>query len=175
MQEQVELFGMLLIKGVIAPAFAAFATWATVQLGTWIKSKVHNDAVAGALDRLNQLAFHVVQEVQQTVVSALPNKADKAALVAARDQAITTLRSHLGSKGVAELMTVLGLKDDNALTKLLVSHVESAVMSMKQANGPVTTVTTTQSDLMTGNPAQTVTVTQPGTPPVTATITQGTP
>lgn len=131
MQAQIETFGMMLIKGVIAPALLTFLTWAAAKLGAWIHSKIRNEAAAGVLDRLGQLAINVVQEVQQTVVSALPDKADKAALLAARDQALATLRSHLGEKGIRELMTVLGLKDDNAVVKLLLSYIESSVFMLK--------------------------------------------
>lgn len=131
MQDQIETFGMMLVKGVIAPAFALLVTWVAAHLGAWIRSKARNDAVTGVLDRLAQLAINVVQEVQQTVVSALPDKADKAALLAARDQAVATLKSHLGDKGIRELMTVLGLKSDEEIVKLLLSYVESSVLTLK--------------------------------------------
>lgn len=133
MQEQIETFGMMLIKGVLAPAFVAFLTWSAAHLGDWIRSKVRNDAVAGVLDRLAQLAFNVVQETQQTVVSSLPDKANKAALRTARDQALATLQSHLGEKGLRELMIILGLKDDDAVVKLLISYIESSVLTLKMS------------------------------------------
>lgn len=174
MQDQIETFGMMLIKGVLAPALVAFLTWAAAQVGAWIRSKVRNDAVSGVLDRLAQLAFNVVQEIQQTVVSSLPDKANKAALLAARDQAIATLKSHLGEKGLRELMTVLGLKDEDAVVRLLLSYIESAVLSLKMQNGPVTaTVTKTEPSY---GVEKTTSVIQPGNvPAVTATLvnTQG--
>lgn len=132
MQEQIETFGMMLVKGILAPAFVAFLTWAAAHLGAWIQSKIRNETAASVLDRLTQLTFNVVQEIQQTVVSSLPDKANKAALLAARDQALVTLKSHLGEKGLHELMTVLGLKDDDAIVKLLLSYIESSVLSLKR-------------------------------------------
>jgi hypothetical protein len=169
MQDQIEMFGMMLIKGVIAPALAVFATWAAAQLGAWIKSKTRNDTVAGVLDRLTQLAFNVVQEVQQTVVSSLPDRANKAALLAARDQALSTLRSHLGEKGLRELMIVLGLKDDDAVIKLLLSYIESSVLTLKTANGPMTT-TVLKADGSSMLTEKTITVSQTGTPTI---VSQG--
>lgn len=173
MQEQIETFGMMLIKGVIAPAFLALLTWAAAKLGAWIHSKVRNEAAAGVLDRLNQLTFHVVQEIEQTVVSTLSNKADTSALRAARDQALVTLKSHLGDKGLRELMAVLGLKDDDAVVKLLLSYIESAVMTMKVSNPPVTTTVEHIDDL--GHTTKTVTIIQPNISPAAASIvnTQG--
>lgn len=165
MQDQIEMFGMMLIKGVLAPAFVAFLTWGAAHLGAWIRSKVRNDATAGVLDRLAQLAFNVVQEIQQTVVSSLPDKADKVALLAARDQALATLKSHLGEKGLRELMIVLGLKDDNAVVKLLLSYIESSVLTLKITSGPVTTT------MIKTEPSygveKTTSVIQPGATPAT--------
>jgi hypothetical protein len=176
MQDQIETFGMLLIKGVIAPALTALIAWATVRLGEWIKAKTSNEKVSGILDRLRELTFHVVQEVEQTVVSALPDKADKSALLAARDQALATLKSHLGEKGLRELMVVFGLKDDNDVVKVLISYIESAVMTMKSANGPMTTTVVKSTGLGPIDEKTTTTVVQPGTPPVVVipAITQGT-
>lgn len=167
MQEQIETFGMMLIKGVIAPAFLAFLTWAAARLGAWIHSKVRNETTAGVLYRLGQLAINVVQEVEQTVVSALPDKADKAALLAARDQALATLKSHLGEKGLRELTSVLGLKDDSAVAKLLLSYIESSVLTLRMQNGPVTT-TMTKTEPSYGV-EKTTSVIQPGKPAPVAT------
>lgn len=175
MQDQIEMFGMMLIKGVLAPAILAFLAWASAHLGAWIRSKVRNETVSGVLDRLSQLAINVVQEIEQTVVSSLPDTANKAALLAARDQALATLRSHLGEKGLRELMTVLGLKDDDAVVKLLLSYIESSVLMLKMQNGPVTTT------VVKTEPAygveKTTSVIQPGSAPVvpaTLVNTQGT-
>lgn len=163
MQEQIETFGMMLIKGVIAPTFLLLLTWAAAKLSALIRSKVRNEAAAGILDRLSLLAITVVQEVEQTVVSTLPDRANKAALLAARDQALATLKSHLGEKGLRELMTVLGLKDDNAVVKLLLSYIESSVLTLKMQNGPVTT-TVLKADGTSVLTEKTVTVSQTGTP-----------
>ncbi len=172
MQDQIATFGMMLIKGVLAPAFLAFLTWAAAKLGAWIHSKVRNETTAGVLDRLGQLAINVVQEVEQTIVSTLPDKANKAALLAARDQALATLKSHLGEKGLRELMTVLGLKDDDAVVKLLLSYIESSVLSLKIQNGQTTTTVLKQDMFPVGPIEKTVTTTKPTA--TTSANTQGT-
>ncbi len=162
MQDQIETFGMMLIKGVLAPALVAFLTWGAAHVGAWIRARVRNDAVSGVLDRLAQLAFNVVQEVQQTVVSSLPDKANKDALLAARDQALATLKSHLGEKGLRELMTVLGLKDEGAVVKLLLSYIESSVLTLKTSTPTQFTTAVLRPDtLLPGTTAvETVTTTQ---------------
>lgn len=171
MQDQIETFGMLLIKGVIAPALTALTAWIAVQLSAWIKTKVRNEKVSGVLERLTQLAFHVVQEVEQTVVSALPDKADEAALLAARNQALATLKSHLGEKGLHELMVVFGLKDDDAVVKMLLSFIESAVMTMRLTNGPTTTTVYKELNPPMGDIEKTTTVSMPITTSAAAVVT----
>lgn len=155
MQDQIETIGMLVIKGVVLPLVGLFVTWASMMLPAWIKAKVKNESVAGVLERLSTLAFTVVTEVQQTVVSVLGDKATVEQLKAARDQAITTLKAHLGPKGIKELMDVLGIKTDEALDKLIVTYIESAVHNLKLTPKPgVLIESTTTSD----PPASTTTV-----------------
>lgn len=148
MQDQIETFGMLFFKGIVLPLFGLFMTWASMQLPKLIAARVKNESVAGVLDRLTALVFTVVTEVQQTVVSGLGDKADEAALMKARDQAIATVKAHLGDKGIKELMAVLGLKNDDAVTKLIITFIESAVHNLKAPKAPeavaVATATTTE-------------------------------
>ncbi|HEX7018742.1 MAG TPA: hypothetical protein VF159_01935 [Gemmatimonadaceae bacterium] len=130
-------FGMLLLKGIVLPGLGLVVLYASAWLPRWIATKVTNQRAAGILERLAQLAFTVVQEVQQTVVSSL----DKAApdrtkqLEAARDQAIATLKSHLGAKGLSEIQDALKLADDTAVEQLIKSFIESAVLMLKQQEG----------------------------------------
>lgn len=133
---------MLLIKGVLLPLIGIFLAWASVKLPAWIGTHVKNASVAGVLERLSTLVMTVVTEVEQTVVSNLGDKADAAALLAARDQAIATVKSHLGDKGLQEIETVLGLKDQDAVIKLIISYIESAVYTLKLEPLPTPAVPT---------------------------------
>lgn len=133
--QEMESVGMLLLKGVIIPAFGILLTWAMATVPKWIAAKVKNERFAGILDRLAQLAFTVVAEVQQTVITTLRKEHERVpaeALAAARDQAITTMKSHLGPKGLLEIKAALGLTDDTAVEKLITSFIESAVLQLKQ-------------------------------------------
>jgi hypothetical protein len=162
MQDQIETIGMLIVKGVVLPLVGLFVAWASMMLPAWIKAKVKNESVAGVLERLSQLAFSVVTEIQQTIVSGLGDKATSEELLKARDLAIANLKSHLGTKGLKELMTVLGLADDAAVTKLLITFIESAVHNLPKtlmAGALLETKTTTTPE----------TATEPVTTPVTTT------
>jgi hypothetical protein len=144
MQDQIETIGMLLIKGVVLPIVGLFVAWASAKLPALIHARVKNESAAGVLDRLSTLAFAVVTEVQQTIVSGLGDKADGATLKAARDQAIATVKAHLGDKGIKEATKVLGLKDDDAITKLIVTFIESAVHNLKTSKPLEGTIITTE-------------------------------
>lgn len=159
MQDQIETIGMLLIKGVVLPIVGLFVAWASAKLPALISTRVKNESVAGVLERLTQLAFTVVTEVQQTVVSGLGNKANTESLKAARDQAITTLKGHLGPKGVKELMTVLGMKTSEAFEKLLVTYIESAVHNLKVSKSATMIETTSSTTPETASEPATTTVT----------------
>lgn len=130
MQDQIETIGMLIVKGVVLPLVGLFVTWASMKLPALVHAKVKNQSIAGVLERLSTLAFNVVTEVEQTVVSKLGDKADAAALTAARDQAVATLKSHLGDKGLKEIETVLGLDGQSAVDKLIITFIESAVHNL---------------------------------------------
>jgi hypothetical protein len=136
MQDQIETIGMLIVKGVVLPLVGLFVAWASARLPALIAAHVKNTSVAGVLERLSSLAFSVVTEVEQTVIANLGDKADKAALLAARDQALATLKSHLGEKGLQEIEDVLGLKDQDAVIKLLITFIESAVHNMGPSPTP---------------------------------------
>lgn len=162
MQDQIETIGMLIVKGVVLPLVGLFIAWASMMLPAWIKAKVKNESVAGVLERLTHLAFSVVTEIQQTIVSGLGDKATAEELKKARDQAIATLRSHLGEKGLKEIMTVLGLADSSALDKLLITFIESAVHNLPKtlmAGALMETKTTTTPETATEPASTTVTTT----------------
>ncbi len=133
--QDIDTIGLLFLKGVVIPALGVVALWAAARVPGWIATHVSNKRIAGVIDRLAQLAFTVVQEVQQTVVSKLKASGDAAApeqLAAARDQAIATLKSHLGAKGLLEIKQAMQLTDDTAVEKLITSFIESAVLMLKQ-------------------------------------------
>lgn len=177
MQDQIETIGMLIIKGIVLPLIGLALTWASAHLPAWIASKVKNQRAAGVLDRLGTLAFTVVAEVEQTVISGLKGRATLADLMGARDQAIATLKSHLGDTGLKEIQTVLGLNDANAVDKLIISFIEAAVHTLEKpmvagtlveaiVPAPVGSVTTTVESKGPGDDRTTVTTVEPTTPAV---------
>lgn len=133
--QDIDTIGLLFLKGVVIPALGVIALWAAARVPGWIAAHVSNKRIAGVINRVSQLAFIVVQEVQQTVISKLKDSAEAPApeqLAAARDQAIATLKSHLGAKGLLEIKQAMQLTDDTAVEKLITSFIESAVLMLKQ-------------------------------------------
>lgn len=138
MQVTIETVGMLFIKGVVVPVIGIFLAWASAHLPAWLKGRTTNERAAGILERLGQLAMAVVQETEQTIVSKLGDKADETALLAARDAALMSLKSHLGDKGLKELEVVFGLEDQDAVIKMLITFIEQAVHSLKSSTNTAT-------------------------------------
>lgn len=135
--QDIDTIGLLFLKGVIIPALGVIALYLAARAPGWIAAKVSNQRIAGILDRLAALAFTVVNEVQQTVITKLKESDDadeptRDQLAAARDTAIATLKSHLGPKGLLEIKQAMQLTDDTAVEKLLTSFIESAVLMLKK-------------------------------------------
>jgi hypothetical protein len=119
------------LQDVVLPVVTAALGWASLKVPAWITAHVKNTKIAGILTRLEQLAFVVAQECEQTIVSKLGPNPTVEQLKAARDAALATLKSHLGAQGLQEIETVLGLQDDSAVVNLLISFIESSVHSLK--------------------------------------------
>lgn len=170
MQDQIETFGILIVKGVVLPLVGLFVAWASMKLPAWINTKVKNESVAGVLARLTNLAFTVVQEVQQTVVSRLGDKATMEELKGARDLALATLKAHLGVKGLKELELVLGLDGSSAVEKLLITFIESAVHNL-----PKMLIAGTLVETKTEAKTTPETATEPASTTVTTTTATATP
>ena len=136
---EVETYGLLLMKGVVIPALGVITLYLAARVPGWIAAHINNQRIAGVMNRLAQLAFVVVQEIQQTVVSTLKARGGAVPgdqMRAARDAAMATLKSHLGPKGLLEIKQAMQLADDTALEKLLASFIESAVLMLKQQERP---------------------------------------
>ncbi len=128
----------LKVLEVLSPALLAVLSWLSVKAAQLITAKVKNEYLRGILVRLDDAVMNAVREVQQVTVSAIKASsadgqlsADERALV--KQAAINSIKSHLGSKGLAELAQVLGL-EDGAIEKVLSTRVEAAVHDLRAAS-----------------------------------------
>lgn len=115
---------------------AAALTWLCAWASRWFYVRAKNERVKGILLRLNDAAGTAVAEIEQSAVKALKaaspdGKLTAATAAAVKDAAITSLKGHLGPKGVEELKTVLGVSDVEAA---LNSRIESAVAAAAQSS-----------------------------------------
>jgi len=111
---------------------AAGLTWLCAWASRWFYVHAKNERVKGILVRLNDAAATAVGEMEQSAVKALKaaspdGKLTPATAAAVKDAAITSLKGHLGPKGLEELKTVLGVADVEAA---LSSRIESAVKAL---------------------------------------------
>lgn len=122
------------------PLLTVVLGWASVELSKFIRAKTKNEALAGALTRLNDVVFTVVKALNQTVVDELrkanaDGKVTKEEVAGIKAKALEQVKSHIGPKGIDELLFVLGLKDEAALDKLVSDKVEAAVGDVKASAG----------------------------------------
>lgn len=121
----------------ISPIVPVAISWLSVRAAQLIKTRVKNEYLAGMLARLDDAVTHAVGEVDQTVVQSLKAASSTGTLTAedantARNAALASVKSHLGPKGVAELIKVLGI-EPSELEKVLTTRIEAAVNDLNTA------------------------------------------
>lgn len=128
------------ILSIAAPIGVALAMWLSRWVAKMIQTKVQNDALAGALLRLNDAVFAAVKELEQSVVG--PTKAQAGGRLSVSEargvkkKAIEVARQHLGGAGVSEVTSALGIPE-SALEKHLGSRIEAAVSDLRRStHGP---------------------------------------
>lgn len=126
------------------PLLTVVLGWASVELSKFIRAKTKNEALAGALVRLNDVVFTVVKALNQTVVDELrkasaDGKVTKEEVEKIKATALAQVKSHIGPKGIDELLYVLGLKDEAALDKFVADKVEAAVGDVKASTPAIPT------------------------------------
>lgn len=126
------LNSLLLLCG---DALLAAAVWGAKQLGDYLASKTSNDRAKAIILRLDDVATRAVKEVYQAYVKPAKDAGawNQLTQAQAKAAALAAIKSHLGQKGIAEILWAIGA--DNVGTQLdqvLATYVESAVHDTKQ-------------------------------------------
>lgn len=129
MKEQLAQFGLDALKA-LSPVILALLGFIGMRLNQWIAAKVKNEQVQGILTRLSDVSINAVKEVEQTFISTLEHPTAEDAKKA-RDAALSTIKSHMGARGLDEMKKVLGIEKDGDLEKLLITFLESHVHDLK--------------------------------------------
>ncbi len=119
----------------LSPLVLGAVTWLAARLAQYINARVKNEYLRGVLVRLDDTVASVVREIQQLSVDALKGsssdgKVPVGAREALRNAAMVTIRSHLGTRGLADLARVLGL-DNDAVNRFIGTKVEAAVHDLR--------------------------------------------
>jgi hypothetical protein len=128
----------LKILEILSPVLLAALTWAAAKLAQLIRAKVKSEYLRGALVRLDDAVFTAVKDLQQSVVEEIKaasadGKITEDEKKRIKEKALASVKSHLGTKGLSELATVLGL-DGGAIEGFLSSKVEAAVHDLRRAS-----------------------------------------
>ena len=127
----------LKVLEILSPLLLAALTWAAAKLAQLIRAKVQNEYLKGVLVRVDDAVFTAVKDLQQTVVEQIKVASADGKITddekkQIKEKALGAIRSHLGTKGLAEAANVLGL-GGGALEGLLSSKVEAAVHDLRRA------------------------------------------
>ena len=127
----------LKILEILSPVLLAALTWAAAKLAQLIRAKVKSEYLRGALVRLDDAVFTAVKDLQQSVVEEIKAASADGKITdeekkRIKEKALASVKSHLGTKGLSELATVLGL-DGGAIEGFLSSKVEAAVHDLRRA------------------------------------------
>lgn len=120
---------------IVSPFLVAALAWAGAKFAGWLGTKTKNEYLQGLMLRLNEGVFTAVKGVQQSYVDAIKRgRADghlsDVEKKAAVNQALGSLKSYLGPKGLDELGKVLGL-DGLAVDQFLGDKIEAAVHDLR--------------------------------------------
>mgnify|MGYP001577004250 FL=1 len=127
----------LKVLEILSPLLLAALTWAAAKLAQLIRAKVQNEYLKGVLVRVDDAVFTAVKNLQQTVVEQIKAASADGKITddekkQIKDKALAAVKSHLGTKGLAEAAAVLGL-GGGALEGLLSSKVEAAVHDLRRS------------------------------------------
>lgn len=127
----------LKILEILSPVLLAALAWAAAKLAQLIRVKIKHEYLRGVLIRLEDAVVVSVKDLQQTVVEEIKaasadGKISDDEKKRIKEKALASVKSHLGTKGLSELATVLGL-DGGAIDGFLSSRVEAAVHDLRRA------------------------------------------
>jgi len=116
----------LKVLEILSPLLLAALTWAAAKLAQLIRAKVQNEYLKGVLVRIDDAVFTAVKDLQQTVVEQIKAASADGKITddekkQIKDKALAAVKSHLGTKGLAEAAGILGL-GGGALEGLLSSR-----------------------------------------------------
>lgn len=129
MKEQLAAAGLKIVEALLPLVTMGIIALIGVAIRA-LKAHTTNQNIRDFMDRLQLLSATVVQEVEQTIVKTLPGNPTADDYKKAKDAAITSLKSHLGPRGLIEARKLLGW-DEESLDKNLSSLIESYVHNVK--------------------------------------------
>lgn len=117
-------------------AIIAGLTWLFTKGAKYLSAKTANQYLAGVVNRLDDVALKVVNDVYQTYVKERKRLSEDGTLSEedkkmAKQIAIASLKDYLGEKGLTELKFLFTGMDTSKVETVLGSVVEDAVAKQK--------------------------------------------
>lgn len=125
-----------LIKA-FAPVITILASYLSLKLTKWLDTKIKDQELKNAIQKLNIVIPDVVKDIEQSFVQreksiSESNKLTDANAVAAKTMAVDRVKQQLGEKGMGEIKQVLDISDSKA-NSLIASKVEARVFDLRKS------------------------------------------
>jgi len=125
---------------VLSPVLLAGLSWLSVKAAQLISAKVANERLRGILLRIDDAVVAIVREISQVWVSGRKAASPCGTLTPeqraqAKQAALDSVMSQLGTKGLAEVEKVLGLAAE-AVEAFLATRIEAAVHRLQTTAPP---------------------------------------
>jgi hypothetical protein len=115
------------------PVVTILLAWLSTFITRWIRAKVHNEYIAGALLRLHDAVVTAVKAVDQTMVDELRDASADGKISSEEAErlkaaAVEAVKAYIGQKGMTELRRIF---DSKAIERLIEDKIEAFLSERK--------------------------------------------
>lgn len=119
----------------LSPVILAALTWLSTELARLINAKVKDANTRNILNRMDDTAFMIIRELEQSVVTNLKDKNEDGKLTPEeiadiQKKAMDKLFTYMGNE-INGASKVLGLSNDTALREFIRGRIEAALHAVR--------------------------------------------
>lgn len=141
MGPEIQALFLQIVVPVVFTSLAALIAFGGKKLIALIDAKTKNAAIAGILSRLTSAVQTTMLDINGTLKAAVSEAAADGVITPEekrriKEAALQRVKTHLGVKGLAEIVSVLGVAPASVDT-VIGSHLEAALEATKDRSGAI--------------------------------------
>lgn len=119
----------------LSPLFVALLSWASATIARKVSETTKGEVTRNLLLKLNDIVWHVVLELEQTIVAGLreanaDGKITEEEIKKIKKMALQKIRSFISFQEIAK---VLGFASEENVEEFVQGRIESSVMTLKKS------------------------------------------